>query len=109
MRITARQLLGLAVITESGIRLGVVREVELEVESHAVLAYVVGPRWFGEAAHRIAPRQVKEITAAQMVVADSVAREMAPPEFKKRPSPQAALGGVSPSALTQVEYDQPIR
>lgn len=76
MRITYHHLRRLPVFTERGTSLGVVVDIELDVESHAVIAYLVqsGIRWLGRA-HRISPSQVISITNDRMTVKDAVIPE----------------------------------
>lgn len=73
MRINLSKLRHLPVVTERGTNLGHVADVELDVETHAVLAYLVqsGIKPFG-AVHRVAPAQVVSITSERMVVKDTV-------------------------------------
>lgn len=74
MRISIKQLVGLPVVTESGTQLGVVRDVELDVESHAVRQYVVGDRFFAKHNKLISPAHVIGITLEKMVVVDACGR-----------------------------------
>ena len=73
MLILARKLFALPVVTESGVRLGFVRDIEFDVEAHAVRAYLVGHKLFGKEKYRIAPHQVRMITLKNIVVDDGVA------------------------------------
>ncbi len=78
MRIDSRDLLGLPVVTVSGVRLGKVLSFELDADTHAVALYHVGPRnWPGSVRHAIAPPQILSVTAEQMTVRDGAVAEEA--------------------------------
>ena len=78
MRIDSRHLFRLPVFTVSGMRLGRVLSMELDVETHAVTRYVVGQRrLFGGKPLLISPAQVVSITVERMTVADGAVSETA--------------------------------
>lgn len=76
-----RDLLRLPVTTESGEFLGRVSDVELELESATIRAYLVSPSFvkglFSSEQYIITPSQVVSISADKMIVRDGVLREKA--------------------------------
>ena len=72
MRITVSTLRKLPVVTEQGTPLGRGTDVEIDADSHGIVAYLVGSsmRMFG-AAFRIVPAEVISITKDQMTVKDT--------------------------------------
>lgn len=76
-----RDLLRLPVTTESGEFLGRVSDVELELESSTIRAYLVSPSFvkglFTSEQHLITPAQVVSISADKMVVKDGAVGEKA--------------------------------
>lgn len=75
-RINSSDLIGLAVATESGERLGTVRAFDMDVESHAIVSYTVKPSRLVALIGRddliVRPTQVVAITKNQMTVRDNV-------------------------------------
>lgn len=89
MLFKVKQLLHLPVITESGEKLGVVRDIELDVESHMIRTYLVGQKVLGTDKYCIVPTQVKAITEENMIVKDGVASESEQSTFRtKTTTPQ---------------------
>lgn len=72
MLINLHKLLDLPVYTESGAKLGKIFDVELDIESHMVLRYLVRPNFISMHHFLIQVAQVKEITDEKMVVDDAV-------------------------------------
>lgn len=76
-----RDLLRLPVVTESGENLGRVSDVEIELESATVRAYVVSPSFvkglFTSEQHIITPHQVVSVSMDKMVVKDGAVGEQA--------------------------------
>lgn len=70
MRIEYRALSKLPVVTEGGERLGSVMDIELDLEAHAVSAYLVRQGMFAVPL-RISPSQVVSITGDRMTVKDT--------------------------------------
>lgn len=74
-----RDLLRLPVTTESGEFLGRVSDVELELESATIRAYLVSPSFvkglFSNEQYVITPSQVVSISADKMIVKDGVIKE----------------------------------
>ena len=73
-----KQLLHLPVLTELGTKLGVVRDIEFEVESHTIRTYLVGRKLLGGDKYLIVPAQVKAITPEYMIVKEGVVSESQP-------------------------------
>ncbi len=80
MRIYFHQLIHLPVVTRMGVKLGQVQDVEIEVETHGVVAYSVGGKFFGKDAYRIVPGQVVCITDTEMIVDDAILKDRAASE-----------------------------
>ncbi|MBP9748905.1 PRC-barrel domain-containing protein [Patescibacteria group bacterium] len=107
MRIDSRDLQGLPVVTQSGQRLGKVLSFEVDIESHAIMSYAVGPRnWSASfavgrsaAQYLIAPAQVLSITSEVMTVQDGLIAERA--EETRAAAP--ALPTISPIASRSEE------
>ncbi|MBI2444045.1 MAG: PRC-barrel domain-containing protein [Candidatus Magasanikbacteria bacterium] len=98
MRSSARQLLGLPALTESGIRLGVVKDVEVDFGTSSIGAYSIGSRWSARINYRVAPSQVKRFTPEALIVEDAVGGERAAAEERSAlPGRQTALSGVMPT------------
>jgi sporulation protein YlmC with PRC-barrel domain len=74
MIINLNKLLDLPVYTESGVKLGKIFDLELDVENHLVLRYLVRPNFISMQNFLIQISQVREITADKVVVDDSVAK-----------------------------------
>jgi hypothetical protein len=76
MRLTHQQLLRLPVETASGLKLGVVAAFEVDAEQQVVACYYVRASLLARPFARelvVAASQVVSLSAARMVVADSVA------------------------------------
>ncbi len=74
MLTTLKKILRLPVVTVRGVKLGVVRDVEIEIDGHHVHVYLVG-NLFGQIHYRIAPSQVVSIDSEKLVVVDGVISE----------------------------------
>ena len=75
-RIRSTALIGLPVVSESGIRLGHVRSFDVDTESHLIVSYTVKPRGIAAIVGThdlvIHPMNVVAIAEAQMTVRDAV-------------------------------------
>jgi sporulation protein YlmC with PRC-barrel domain len=92
MLITIKKLLNLPVITQSGSKLGGVRDIELDIDSHLVRAYHVGHKLPGMEKHLITPTQVVSITVEKMIVKDGIMPELGKGALKtKTTTPQMAV------------------
>ena len=92
MLIMIKKLVNLPTFTESGAKLGSVRDIELDTESHLLHTYHVGHKLPGMEKYLIAPAQVISITAEKMTVKDGVMPESNAATFKtKTTTPQLAL------------------
>lgn len=72
MIINLNKLLHLPVYTESGVRLGRVYELEIDVDMHVVMRYLVRPNVFSPKYFLIKNSQIKDITADKVIVYDNV-------------------------------------
>lgn len=98
MRIDSRKLTGLTVATESGEALGKVLSFDVDVESHAVTGYRVGPGgWSRQVSSVISPAQVVVLTAERMVVSDNTVRV----SEGERVASVSPIPGVSPVVTSQ--------
>lgn len=85
----------LPVYTESGQKLGSVREIEIDIETHSIRKYIVTHGFFtGKETFLITPLQVKSITAEKMVVEDTIIKASKPGGIATV-APDQALGGVT--------------
>ena len=98
MRIDSRKLTGLTVATESGEILGKVLSFDVDVDSHAIVGYHVGPGgWSRTERFLIAPAQVVSVTAERMTVSDSTVRAAE----GERAAAMASVPGVTPVATSR--------
>jgi sporulation protein YlmC with PRC-barrel domain len=72
MFINLHKLLRLPVYTESEIKLGRIFDLELDINTQAVMRYLVRPNFLSAKSFLIASAQVKEIKNDRVVVYDSV-------------------------------------
>lgn len=94
MYIDLKTLLHLPVFTESGVHLGRIHDLELDVDTHHVRHYIVEPGFFGKEYYLITPMQIKSITAEKIIVDDTVSK-FQKSLLKKDVPPQTALGNIS--------------
>lgn len=98
MRIDSRRLTGLPVVTESGDMVGKVLSFDVDVETHAVLAYHVGRGgWSRAETGIVSPAQVVSVTAERMTVRDGAVRS----EEGERAAVAAPVPGITPIATRQ--------
>ncbi len=84
-----QKLFKLPVFTVSGIKLGHVADVELDVETHTVRHYIVEQGFIDVDHYWVAPTQVRSITAEKIIVDDAILTDPALKESsaqKKRTS-----------------------
>ena len=92
MYLDLKTLLKLPVVTESGIELGRVHELEIDTMTHAIRRYVVEHGFIGKESYRIAPVQIRAITSEKIIVDDAVIKEgvkkkrLAEPELPSEPA-----------------------
>lgn len=67
----------LPVVTELGLKLGTIHDVEIDTETHQVRKYIVS-RFLGRETYHVAPAQIKKITAQEIVVEDTVIKVTQP-------------------------------
>lgn len=75
MLINLHNLLHLPVITESGVRLGKVHDVNFDIENHCVKSYVVYAGLLSKH-HLIKPSQIVAVTKEQITVDDAFLKEI---------------------------------
>jgi sporulation protein YlmC with PRC-barrel domain len=75
MIISAKGLINLPVFTLSGIKLGKVNDVQLDIDAQVIAHYVVASGSWKKKTFLIAPAQVRSITAERMTVNDALATE----------------------------------
>jgi sporulation protein YlmC with PRC-barrel domain len=94
--ITSKKLIGLEVFTEAGSYLGKVSNLEIDVDTHAVLRYIVKSRLGGIIPKEliIGVAEVISISLEKMVVRDGVARELAA-EKKNSGAMEPETGGIA--------------
>lgn len=100
MRITSSQLRNLPVKTESGEKLGRLSGYEIDVATHAIVAYVVRPSRLAQpiapTSLRIAPAQVVSISSKEMVVRDGTVSQRDTETVVRMPK------GVAPAVSARV-------
>lgn len=97
MHINLQTLIHLPVYTQSGVHLGRVHDMQIDIESHAIKQYIVESGLIAKHHYLIGPAQVIAITAEKIVVDDAANTEV---DVKEKPvtenPPQTALGGAVP-------------
>jgi sporulation protein YlmC with PRC-barrel domain len=94
MFIDWHSLTHLPVFTESGQRLGNIREVEIDVENHHVRKYLVTHGFIGKETFLVTPGQIKEVSNERIIVDDAVIKAEAAEKGSTRAKP--ALGNIIP-------------
>lgn len=88
MIVTARQFFGLPVVTKSGLYVGRVIDVEIDVVSHTILRYRVRSKGLFHFLSRydflVSATQVVRVTSECMVVEDTFVKEKASPALGGR-------------------------
>ena len=90
-QVNVKNILHLTVVTESGINLGKVRDVNLDLDTHMVNHYIVAKR-LQKTPLLIAPKQVVSISDERMVVEDTTNPNVEEVEMK---APQSVSMGAS--------------
>lgn len=75
MIVNLATLLELPVYTESGIKLGKIFDLELDIENQMILRYLVRPNFISMQRFLIQVAQVQEITKEKIIVDDTVVAE----------------------------------
>jgi sporulation protein YlmC with PRC-barrel domain len=75
MFINVKAILGLPVITESGTKLGSLKDMEIDIDLHFVRVYQVSKSMFHKADYEIGPSEVVKISTDKIVVKDAVLKE----------------------------------
>jgi sporulation protein YlmC with PRC-barrel domain len=111
MIITFKALTSLPVFTQSGIKLGHIQDIELDVDDHFIRCYIVEPKFFGKELYRIVPLQIKKITDEKIIVDDAVIKDKEREE-SRIPTSAPVLGGATyqpiVSVTTQAEEENEI-
>ncbi len=94
MFINLKALISLPVFTESGARLGRVREVELDTVAHSVRKYIIASGLLGGTRYLVSPVQIKSVTAEKMVV-DNTVTPVALGTVKKSKTVAPSFGSVA--------------
>jgi len=76
MLIPVKQIISLPVYTQSNKKLGRVVDVNLDIENHAVVQYVVESGIVNKDVFLISPTQVVSITLEKMIVVDTITKEL---------------------------------
>lgn len=82
MFVNHQKLIHLPVFTESGTKLGHIYDLEIDIETHHVRKYMVGPRFMGKETYLINPAQIKSITADKIIVEDTITKTPEPAKKK---------------------------
>jgi len=72
MIINLQKLLRLPVYTESGVKLGQVYDLEIDVDSHTVMQYLVRQNMLSAKYFLVKNSQIKDITKDKVIVEDNV-------------------------------------
>ena len=75
MKINVKQVIGLPVETQTGISLGKVVGINLEITSHVVNEYVVRHGFLNSQEFLIKPIQIISISQEKMIVEDGIVKE----------------------------------
>jgi sporulation protein YlmC with PRC-barrel domain len=86
MLLKSKKIIDLPVYTRSGIKLGKVSDIEIEIDSQAVYSYEVRHGLISSQSLLVRPAQVASLSAKKMVVDDNLAPDLtAKSEQKKQP------------------------
>lgn len=94
-QITARKTIGLPTVTQSGIKLGKVRDLVFDLDTQVLNFYIVAKR-LEKHPRFIAPKQVISISADCMVVEDTTISDQKAVETEL---PQSVSVGASPRSI----------
>ncbi len=75
MFVNIKSMLGLPVVTESGTKLGSLKDVEIDIDFHQVKKYHVSKSMFHKHDYEISPIEVVKINTEEIVVKDAVFKE----------------------------------
>lgn len=95
MYINHQKLMHLPVFTESGEKLGQIHDIEIDVETHHIRKYIIGPRFLGKETYLVTPAQIKSISSEKIVVEDTIIKDTGKISEKKVVPP--ALDTLMPS------------
>ncbi len=76
MRIDVKKILSLPVYTEVGLKLGFIKNIEIDLDSHHILTYIVESGFLNTRVFYITPLQIKKITNTEIVVDDTVEKNI---------------------------------
>ena len=96
MYINLQILIRLPVFTETGAKIGHVRDLEIDVETHTIRHYIVEHGIIGKDHYWVAPSQIVSVSTEKVVVKDAILTD---PGFKeaKVDAGETAFGGAVPS------------
>mgnify|MGYP001612270081 CR=1 FL=1 len=100
--ITSKKLIGLGVYTESGNYIGKVSDLEIDIDTHAILRYIIKSRLGGIMPKEliIAVSEIVYISSEKIVVRDGVQRELAA-QKKKSAAMEPETSGLAMSNQAQ--------
>jgi sporulation protein YlmC with PRC-barrel domain len=75
MFVNIKAILGLPVITESGTKIGSLKDIEIDIDLHHVRVYQVSKSMFHKADYEIGPSEVVQISTDEIIVKDGVLKE----------------------------------
>ncbi len=95
MYINLQTLIKVPVYTESGEKIGHVKDLEIDIETHSIRHYIVEQGLIGKDYFWVAPVQVVSMSAEKVIVKDAILTD---PAFKDKKSSSAkpAMGGALP-------------
>lgn len=95
MLVSAKNAIGLPVVTKSGADVGRLVDINFKSDSHAILNYAVKNGFFNKQIYLIGPTQVVAITSREIVVDDAVLGETSKVKTNLVTQPQPGLSGVA--------------
>lgn len=75
MIISHQKLIHMPVYTQSGVKLGHIYDLEIDVETHHIRKYLIGPRFIGKETYLVTPAQILDITKDKIIVEDTIIKE----------------------------------
>lgn len=100
MKMPVKKILQLPVFTKSGAYLGKLIDLEIDIDSQVVLAYIVSRGFFRKKLFLIRPEQVDEITVQRVIVADATVSQ-----FERSSENKIFDKSLAEPALNRESYD----
>lgn len=91
MRILLRKLKKYIVETESGVKLGKVSDLILDIDDHSVVQYVVRPAFFSSKEYLIGHQQIVRFEDSKIIVEDTIAKVGIKQKSKATASPEPVM------------------